>query len=148
MNWDTVASLATAIGVGVAAWQIWESRKLSQIAFEDSLDQQYRSLAMQIPVDALIGKNIPDNKKSDVREIIYNYLDLCNEQAYLRKKKRVSKLRWNEWNDGIKSNLCKPVFKEVWEEVKREVPSEFTALTILEDGGFNGDPAKWERKKA
>ncbi len=142
MNLDTVASLATSIGVVFAALQIWLSRKIAQIKFEDSLDQQYRDLAMKIPVDALIGKNIPENKKSDVREIIYNYLDLCNEQAYLRKKGRVSKLRWKEWNEGIKSNLCKPVFKEVWEEVKREAPSEFTALTILENEGFNGDP-KW-----
>ena len=43
MNWDTVASLATAIGVCIAAWQIWQSRKLAQTSFEDGLDQQYRN---------------------------------------------------------------------------------------------------------
>ena len=87
MNWGTVASLATAIGVCIAAWQIWQSRKLAQTSFEDGLDQQYRKLAMDIPVDALIGKPVNDDKKADVREIIFNYLDLCNEQAYLRKKR-------------------------------------------------------------
>ena len=143
MNWDTVASIATSIGVGIVAWQIWESRKLAQTTFEDSLDQQYRSLVMQIPVDALIGKPISEDKKSDVREIIYNYLDLCNEQAYLRRKRRVSKLRWKDWGDGIKDNLCKPAFKEVWDEVKREAPSTFSSLTQLEKNGFDRDPAKW-----
>ncbi len=143
MNWDTVASAATAIGVAVAAWQIWESRSLAQMTFEDSIDQQYRNLAMQIPVDALLGKDIPEDKKHVVREIIYNYLDLCNEQAYLRKKKRISKLRWKEWSKGIESNLKKPVFKDVWEEVKRETPEEFTALAALEKEDFNGDPASW-----
>ena len=130
MNWDwnTTASLATAVGVGIAAWQIWESRKLAQTTFEDSLDKQYRSLVMQIPVDVLIGKPIPDEKKREVREIIYNYLDLCNEQAYLRKKKRVTKTRWNDWNEGIRDNISKPAFKEVWEEIKRDAPSTFSSL--------------------
>jgi len=142
MNWDTVASLATAIGVCIAAWQIWESRKLAQTSFEDGFDQQYRKLAMNVPVDALIGKPIND-KKDDLREIIYNYLDLCNEQTYLRQKKRVSKHRWKEWNDGIKDNLSKPAFKVVWNEIKDKAPTTFTALDSLEKGEFKIDPAKW-----
>jgi len=142
MDWNTVASVATAIGVAVAAWQIWESRHLAQMSFEDAIDKQYRELAMQIPVDVLLGKNISVKQKHQVREIIYNYLDLCNEQAYLRKKKRISRARWREWCEGIQSNLNKPVFKEVWEEVKREAPDEFTALTELEKEGFNGEPAE------
>ena len=82
---NTIASIATAVGVAVAAWQIWASRKLAQTSFEGSLDQQYRKLVMQIPVDALLGRHVSSEKKQEVREIIYNYLDLCNEQAYLRK---------------------------------------------------------------
>ena len=149
MNWNTLASLATAIGVCIAAcgvciaaWQIWESEKLHQTSFEDGLDQQYRKLAMDIPVDALIGKPIND-KKEKLREIIYNYLDLCNEQTYLRRKKRVSKDRWKKWNDGIKDNLSKPAFKEVWNEIKDEAPTAFTALDRLEKDEFQIDPAKW-----
>ncbi len=148
MDWNTIASIATAAGVAVAAWQIWESRRLAQMSFEDAVDQQYRDLAMQIPVDALLGKDIPAEVKPKVREIIYNYLDLCNEQAYLRKKKRISATRWGEWCEGIQNNLSKPVFREVWEEVKSEAPDEFTALTELERDGFNGDPAKLQRSNA
>ena len=143
MNWDTIASLAIAVGVCIAAWQIWEGRKLAQTSFEDALDQQYRRLAMDIPVDALIGKSINDDKKNDLREIIYNYLDLCNEQTYLRQKKRGSKNRWKEWNDGIKDNLSKPAFKEVWDEIKDKAPTTFTALDLLEKSKFKIDPAKW-----
>ena len=79
-----------------------------------------------------------------MREIIYNYLDLCNEQTYLRQKKRISKNRWKEWNDGIKDNLAKPAFKEVWDEIKEKAPTTFTALDLLEKGEFKIDPAKWE----
>ena len=111
MSWDTLAAVATAIGVGIAAWQIREGRKLSQTSFEDSLDQQYRTLSREIPVDALIGKEVPDDKKKETRELIYNYLDLCNEQIYLRKRKRVSKERWEDWCSGIKENLNKNAFR-------------------------------------
>jgi len=141
MNWTTVASIATAIGVCIAAWQIRESRKLAQTTFEDGLDQQYRKLAMGIPVDALIGEPI-NVKKDELREIIYNYLDLCNEQTYLRQKKRIGKNRWKEWNDGIRDNLSKPAFKEVWDEIKDKALNTFTALELLEKGEFKIDPAK------
>jgi hypothetical protein len=94
---ENIASIATAIGVAFAAWQIFQTHRLAQTTFEDSLDQQYRSLAMLIPVNALIGKSIPENEKKEVREIIYNYLDLCNEQIYLRVKNRVTENRWKDW---------------------------------------------------
>ena len=139
--WNTIASIATAIGVCIAAWQIWESRKLSQTSFEDGLDQQYRNLAMDIPVDALIGKSVND-KNGRLREIIYNYLDLCNEQIYLRGKKRISKTRWKDWNIGIKDTLSKPAFKVVWDEIKSTAPNTFTALECLEKNKFDIDPAE------
>ena len=142
MNWNTIASLATAIGVCIAAWQIWESRKLVQTSFEDGLDQQYRHLAMNIPVDALIGKSV-DDEKGVLREIIYNYLDLCNEQTFLRRKKRISKNRWEDWNTGIKDNLSKPAFRVVWNEIKGTAPNTFTALEVLEKHKFEMDPTRW-----
>ncbi|WP_262966840.1 hypothetical protein [Methylobacter psychrophilus] len=139
---NTLASLATAIGVFIAAWQISESRKLAGTSFENQLNQEYRELVRHIPVDALIGKTIDDSKDT-LRENIYNYLDLCNEQTYLRQKKRISKNRWKDWNDGIKENLSKPAFKEVWDEIKVAAPSAFTALARLEKSDFNIDPSTW-----
>ena len=139
---DTVVSLATAIGVFIAVWQISESRKLAQTSFENGLNQEYRELVRNIPIDALIGKPIND-KKDELREIIYNYLDLCNEQTYLRQKKRISENRWKDWNDGMRDNLSKPAFKEVWDEIKNTAPTTFTALDLLEKSEFKIDPAKW-----
>ncbi|MFC1749546.1 hypothetical protein ACFL2V_12145 [Pseudomonadota bacterium] len=143
MDWDTLASFATALGVAIAVWQFRESAKLTQSTFEDSLDQQYRELSMAIPVDALIGKEVPNERKDEVRELIYNYLDLSNEQVFLRKKNRVGKDTWNDWCAGIKSNLQKIAFKEVWDEIKSEAPSSFTFLEQLEKYGFASDPKHW-----
>ena len=99
---------------------------------------------MQIPVNALIGKSVADESKQAVREQIYNYLDLCNEQVYLRKKKRICYSRWVDWCAGVKENLEKPAFREVWEEIKKESPQTFSFLTQLEVQSFKCDPAKWQ----
>ncbi len=88
IDWNSVVSVFTAIGVFVAAYELRVSSKIAQSEFEDSIDQQYRELAKGIPVDALIGKSVSDEKKELTRELIYNYLDLCNEQTFLRKNKR------------------------------------------------------------
>lgn len=144
MNWDSIASIATAIGVFVAAWQLWENRKLTGAAFEDSFDQQYRELSYLIPVNALLGKSLDDVKKDQARESVYNYLDLCNEQIYQRTKGRISEERWRAWASGIDSNLSRPFFMEVWDEVKENAPSTFSFLERLEKNGFSTDPAKWK----
>lgn len=140
MSWDSIASIATAIGVAIAAWQIWESRKLSSAAFEDSFDQQYRELSYTIPVDALLGKELDEAKECEAREAVYNYLDLCNEQIYQRAKKRVSKARWHEWALGMELNFSRPFFETVWCEVKESAPGSFSFLEALEKGGFTIDP--------
>jgi hypothetical protein len=130
-------------GVIIAAIQLRASSKISQAQFEDSIDQQYRDLARGIPVDALIGKNVQEHQRELARELIYNYLDLSNEQIFLRKKKRIKFDTWSDWCAGIKANLSKPEFEKVWIEVKDLSPKTFTFLEKLEQNDYIGDPAKW-----
>lgn len=144
IDWDSLVSVATAIGVLVAAFQLRTNSKIAQSEFEDSIDQQYRDLARGIPVDALIGKSVSEDKKEMARELIYNYLDLCNEQVFLRRKKRVRKDTWVDWCAGMEANLSKQEFEKVWSEVKIEAPQTFTFLERLEKNKFIGDPLKWK----
>ena len=141
MDWVDIGSIATGVGVLIGVWQFRQNTKLSRAHYEDSFDQQYRSLSMAIPVDALIGKPIELEKKDEVRELVYNYLDLCNEQVYLRSRKRITKLTWRDWSAGIRDHLNRPAFNEVWTEVKKEAPGTFSFLEKLENTGFNIDPA-------
>lgn len=140
---ENLSSIATAIGVVIAAWQIWESRQLSAAKFEDSFDQQYRQLSYVIPVDALIGIPLVDSEEKKARESVYNYIDLCNEQIFQRHKKRISTDRWNEWKSGIKQNLDRPFFNKVWTEIKEEAEGSFTYMERLEEEQYKNDPAKW-----
>lgn len=141
-----VPGVATAIGVAIAAWQLRMSRKLAQLSFEDSLNKEYRSLAKDIPVNALIGEDINEHPEfSEVRECIYNYVDLCNEQIFLRKKGRITESTWREWAVGMQMNLNKPTFRRVWSEIKGALPQEFQELRKAEETHFKLDPRMWKR---
>jgi len=135
-----IASTVTAGGVAIAAWQLWLARELAQSSFEDSLNKEYRSLAMKIPVDALLGNQVSEDDFPRIREHIYNYIDLCNEQVFLRKKGRIRADTWWEWAEGIRSNLGKPLFLRVWSEIKEALPKEFKELRQLEASKFRQDP--------
>ena len=141
------ASLITAVGVLVATWQLWLSRSLAQSSFEDSLVKEYRDLIRRIPVDVLIGRSfdreVAGRAYSELRELIFNYLDLTNEQVYLRMNRCVRRSTWREWSDGIRSNLSRPVFALIWNEVKQESPDMFSELQELEKRSFKGDPRWW-----
>jgi len=136
-----VASVATAIGVLFGAWKIRLSKKQAQAEFEDSMDQQYRSLSMDLPVDVLIGKEPTKDESAKVRELVFNYLDLSNEQVYLRAKGRISKYTWASWCLGIKAHLERPAFKQVFDEVRDN--SGFTYLERLVDSKYESDLDSW-----
>jgi len=144
IDWNSIVSIFTAIGVLVAAFQLRVSSKIAQSGFEDSIDQQYRELAKGIPVDALIGKSVAEEQKELTRELIYNYLDLCNEQTFLRKNKRIRKGTWVDWCSGIELNLKKVEFSSVWTEIKQDAPKTFTFLEQLEKSKFKEDPSQWK----
>ena len=140
-----IASVVTAVGVAIAAWQLWLTRRLAQSSFEDSLNKEYRSLAMEIPVDALLGKKVSEDAFPRIREHIYNYIDLCNEQIFLRKKGRITTTTWWEWAEGIQSNLGKPTFLRVWSEIKEASTEVFKELRQMEASQFRQDPRSWKQ---
>ena len=78
------ASFATAVGVGVAAWQIRRNAEQAKTSFEDSLAKEYRDLMRTVSYKALMGMAISDAEVDSSKEGIYNYLDFCNQQVYLR----------------------------------------------------------------
>ncbi len=138
-----VASAATAIGVAIAAWQIWRNAEQTRTAFEDSLAREYRDLMRSVSYKALVGQQVSDQEAEASREAVYNYLDFCNQQIYLRMNGRVRKATWFEWQQGMRINLSLPFFMEVAHEVFKALPGIFTELQRLQEAGFSTDPADW-----
>lgn len=151
MDWlsliDAGASVATAVAVLLAGWQIRLAKKQSQTQFEDELTRQYREITKDIPTDALLGLEISEEKYQKARHAFYRYVDLSNEQIFLRQKRRVSMETWHLWRVGIKYHLTKPAFKRAWEEFQQEAPHNFKELQFLERKGFIGDPYRWRKKR-
>ncbi|MFT7560501.1 MAG: hypothetical protein ACI93R_002421 [Flavobacteriales bacterium] len=96
-----------------------------------------------MPVDALIGKTVSQAQESETRELIFNYLDLCNEQIFLRKKNKIAKDTWRDWSSGMESHLQKVAFKLIWDEIKDKSPGRFSFLEQLENEDFKIDPKRW-----
>lgn len=138
-----VASFATAIGVAIAAWQIRRNAEQTKTSFEDSLNKEYRELMRPVPLKALVGENVPGTEAEVAKEAIYNYLDFCNQQVYLRKQKRIRKSTWLEWQEGMKINLALPLFAEVAQLVFTRLPHIFCELKKVQESGFDADPAEW-----
>ncbi len=93
---DLVASVATAIGVVVAAWQLALSQGQARTAFEDSLNMQYREISRRLPIRALLGDPLDATEQESALADFYHYFDLSNEQAFLRRQGRIRKQTWED----------------------------------------------------
>jgi len=135
------SSIATTIGVFFVAWQLWLTKKQAQAQFEEGFDQQYRALSLPIPLDIFLGAKASEDNKKEVRELIFNYLDLSNEQVFLRSRGKITKSTWKIWSSGIQANLETLEFKSVYNEVSSD--SRFTYLSKLVKSNFDADPRKF-----
>jgi hypothetical protein len=152
MDWlslvDAIASIATALGVGFTGYQIKMAKQAAKSEFEDSLMQQYREIIKRIPIEALLGKDlkaINAQKWEDTLDDFYRYIDLSNEQVFLRQNNRVSEATWQSWCEGIESNLKLQSFKDAWNYFKKEAPEYFKELQLLELKDFKDDPHRWDK---
>ena len=148
MTWfdivNLVASIATAVGVILAAVGLWLAKIQSMTSFEDGVSNEYRQIVKLIPVRALLGDELSDEEFENSLNDIYNYIDFTNEQIYLRQQGRIRKATWNSWADGIETNLNRKSFKKAWEIIKEKSPNSFTELRRLEQQAYKVDPKSWK----
>lgn len=128
---SALSSIATAIGVAVAAYQLLIARRQATTTFEDVLSNQYRQAIAQIPVEALFGEPLKKDAQIGLLPHFYRYFDLCNEQAFLFSLGRVSRKTWKNWEEGIRGNMARPAFKAAWNEVSFRAIGDFDALRRL-----------------
>jgi hypothetical protein len=122
------ASVATALGILLAGWQLRLTQRQAVTQFEDQLSAQYRELLRRLPLPALLGEQLDDASHEKALADFYAYFDLSNEQAFLRKRGRISRSTWANWQEGIQQNLRRPAFLRAWAEVSRRAPENFNDL--------------------
>jgi hypothetical protein len=142
-----IAAAATAAGVFFAAYQLFLQRAQARNAFEDTLVRQYRELIKpELVTDVRLGRLIEGRSPAEVDRLrrIYLYLDLCNEQVFLRAVGRISRATWRvQWADGIRDNIrCNAVIAADWELIQAAT-ADFHELRAFAQNNYR-DPYTWE----
>ncbi len=138
-----VAEAATALAVGVAAWQLWMTKRQARTQFEDGLAREYREIVRRLPVEAMLGHPVSDAMVDQHLQDFYTYVDLTNEQIFLRRKGRVTKTTRNNWREGICDLMNLPAFQIAWRKLNGGPAERFNQLRLLAEDKFGTDPKKW-----
>lgn len=113
-------------------------------SFEDSLTKEYREIIRRIPYKALIGDDLCESDKITAYNEVYNYMDLCNEQIFLRMSGRVREKTWNNWQEGMLTNFSLKVFDRASQEIFSKLKNNFKELKKVQESGYKSDPIKWK----
>lgn len=112
--------------------------------FEDALSRDYRDTIRSLPIEALLGETLTEELMDRHLADFYRYIDLSNEQVFLRKEGRIRTKTWKNWSDGIKDNLKKPAFAHAWRSIKLRAKDSFEELRRLERSEYRADPKEWD----
>lgn len=126
-----VGGVAAAVGVAIAGWQLKLLLQQSVTSFEDGLVDEYRGIAKELPLDALLGVDMSGPDVTLALPAFYRYFDLCNQQVFLHKQGRIRSETWALWRDGIESNLRRPAFARAWAEIAAKAIGDFDELRAL-----------------
>jgi len=138
-NWIT--AVATVCGSLFVGFQLKTSKDIAQQEFENSMAKEYRDLVNRLPTKALLGATLSEDEYQEAFDELFHYIDLSNEQVFLRKQGRVGEEVWKSWKDGIENNLSLHAFKRAWRQIKEESDS-FQELRRLELSNYEADPKK------
>lgn len=135
----TIASVLTGIGAVLIVHRIKQNSRQFQRDFEDELTREYRELTKEMPVEMLLDESKPLTEEE--LNLLYNYVDLTNQQVWLRSDGRVSKETWLNWRDGIRSNFRRENFRRGWAVIYwRTGSGTFEELAMFFERDSVGDP--------
>jgi hypothetical protein len=84
-----------------------------------------------LPLKALIGKALSEEDLENSLRTFYRYFDLSNEQAYLHRRRRVSRGAWSSWREGIQQNMARPAFQQAWQRLLPDLDGSFDDLRAI-----------------
>jgi hypothetical protein len=143
---STFVRLATPISVTIVAYQVWQRGRQFTTQFEDDLDEKYRNVIYDLPLESLLDSSDSEEEYAGCLKDYYKYVELCNHQIFLRKKGRITKSTWDDWSNGIDSNFNRTDFEAAWEDINKETES-FQELRQYLNPDYPDDPRYWENPR-
>jgi len=145
---SAIAAVVGVLGLLLVWWQLSLTKKITQLAFEDALEKEYRDLVAQIPTKALLDSDLDADQYRDTFDDFFQYFDLTNTQIILRRRNRIGLETWNSWRLGMKFNFSLPAFDRAWAEVALRTDEQatefFSELRRLHEDKFLTDPKHWK----
>lgn len=138
-----LASVASVFALVVITIELYKNLQMRKTEFEDHIYTQFLDLSFAIPVDAMLGEEVDEERTSSMREALFNYMHLSDHVAFLRNKGRIRAESWVDFCGLIERDLGNPDFTSVWGEIVAKRPGHFKFLSKLIDTNFKQDPYKW-----
>ena len=141
---SAIAAVVSVFGLLLVWRQLSLTKKITQLAFEDALEKEYRDLVAQIPTKALLDSSLDTEQYREAFDEFFRYFDLSNTQIILRRRNRIGLETWNSWRLGMKFNFLLPAFDRAWAEVAMRTDDHatefFSELRKLHSEEFLTDP--------
>lgn len=117
-----IGSLATAVGVFFAGWQVAQQRTQTRTGFQDALWREQREVIAALPIDLVLmapGDDDfdPEELTEAERRALLRYFDLSNEQAMFAAVGRIGPNTWYTWRDSITHHMRRPAFQHAWQQL-------------------------------
>ncbi len=119
-----IAALLTLIMILVVVFfnsiQYWQMRKQLKNNFFAEYTKRYQEIALHFPLDiyedTFSYDSLDEKTRDEVPRYIKIYFDLCYEEWFLNKNKKIDKKVWDDWKEGICFAFSKRAFKEAWDK--------------------------------
>jgi len=94
------------------------------------------------PDESLNPDELPTAERRRLLIGLRRYFNLCSEEFYLRKRKRIDAETWRIWESGIRATMRLPTFRRAWEIIGPEYAyfADFGAFMqgVVDGGGPGG----------
>lgn len=141
---QAVGAGLTGFGALIVIGQLYQRKRQFTTEFEDKLTSDYRNIIYRLPVAALLDDSDEEEQYIGDLDDYYRYIDLTNDQIFLRQEGRISKSTWENWSDGIETILGKSNFEVAWEEIHERESESFSELQKFLCDEHPDDPRYWE----
>ena len=88
--------------------------------------RRYDDILDRLPEEARVPEetlNLDDLGTAERRRLLVGlrrYFNLCSEEFYLRKRRRIDSETWKIWESGIRATMRLPTFRRAWEIIGPE----------------------------
>ncbi|MET4098558.1 hypothetical protein ABIB37_000795 [Agrococcus sp. UYP10] len=155
---EIVVTALALVAAAAALVQLRLSRQIRMRELEDIYVQRYWAITDELSPEArtaiLLQRRLPATRRSSRdRQLMWRYLELCEDQADLRADGVFTRKTWRLWSPAIVAATTAQPYREVLDAVRArarregDVREPLRRLRDAHDAAGLYDPARWSRRQ-